>query len=306
MSLSDLTLDQILSEPLFAVQALGESLVRNIGAEWWLWAQIALALTLGLAADLWRRRDLRKRYLSQSFRVDVTYALVDLFHLWHFTVLIPAGLFVHATLQTYVPWITVDALAALPGWVQLAILFVVTDFCVYWYHRAQHSNIVLWQFHKTHHSQQELTALTAFRMPIIDRLVTLAALAVPAAVLGVNYAQPLAVLVILYFHQLLVHSATGWGFGRLGWLIVSPLFHEIHHSSRPEHVNRNYGGVLAIWDRLFGTYAPQGTAPIRWGLVDERVPESFIGQIFVPVVGLYRQAMAVTSSAAEPVKGPRR
>jgi hypothetical protein len=83
MSLSDLTLDQILSGPLFAVQALAESLVLNIGAERWLWAQIALALALilGLAADLWHRRDLRKRYLSRNFRVNVNYALVYLFQL---------------------------------------------------------------------------------------------------------------------------------------------------------------------------------------------------------------------------------
>jgi sterol desaturase/sphingolipid hydroxylase (fatty acid hydroxylase superfamily) len=221
-------------------------------------------------------------------------------------VLIRAGLFGHATLQTYVPWITVDALAALPGWVQLVILFAITDFCVYSYHRAQHSNIVLWQFNKTHQSKKELTALTAFWMPIVVRLVTLAALAVPAAALGVSYAQPLAVLVALYFHQLLVHSATGWGFSRLACLVFSPRFHEIHHSSRPEHLNRNYGSVLSIWDRLFGTRAPQVEAPARWVLVDEPVPGSFIGQIFVPVVGLYQLARHATFSAVEPAKGQRR
>tara|TARA_R110002072_G_scaffold88011_1_gene198266 strand:- start:1511 stop:2419 length:909 start_codon:yes stop_codon:yes gene_type:complete len=287
MTLSDLTFDQIVSDPLFAGQMLVESLVRNIGAEWWLWAQILVALALGLAVDLSERRDLRQRYASRNFRVDLTYALVDLFHIAHFTVLIPAGLLLSHALQTYAGWLTIDSLSALPAWAQLAILFIVTDFCVYWYHRGQHMNIVLWQFHKTHHSQRHMIALTGFRMPIFDRLVTLAVLSVPAAVMGVSYAYPLAILTVIYFHQLLIHSATGWSFGPLGWLIVSPQFHEIHHSTAPAHIDKNFGGALAIWDHLFGTYASAGEAPIRWGLVGERVPESFLGQIFVPIVGLY-------------------
>lgn len=63
------------------------------------------------------------------------------------------------------------------------------------------------------------------------------------------------------------------------------------------------GGALSIWDHLFGTYAPAGDAPIRWGLVGERVPESFVGQIFVPVVGLWgliRRRFASRPKAQEP------
>lgn len=303
MSLSDLTFQQALADPLGAVGIALESLGRNIGAEWWLWAQIGVALALGLAVDLTRRRDLRARYLSRNFQVNMTYALVDLFHLWHFTVLIPAGLFISNALQTHASWLTIDALSALPAWAQLLILFVVTDFCVNWYHRGQHVNIVLWPFQKTHHSQQHMTALTGFRMPIFDRLVTLAVLSVPAAVLGVSYAQPLLVLMVIYFHQLLIHSATGWGFGPLSWLIVSPQFHEVHHSALPSHIERNFGGALSSSDHLFGTYAPAGDAPIRWGLVGEQVTESFVGQIFVPAVGLWgliRRRFASRPKAQEP------
>lgn len=282
----------MLADPLGTLHLGLESLARNIGAEWWLWAQVGLALALGLLIDLSENRDLVKRYRSKNFRVDVTYALIDLFHIAHFTVIIPAGLFLTNFLSTHAGWLTIDSLAALPAWAQLLILFVFTDFCVYWYHRAQHMNPVLWQFHKTHHSQTEMTALTVFRMSILDRLVTLAVLSVPAAMMGVGYSFPLLIVTVLYFHQMLVHSATGWTLGPLGRIVVSPQFHEIHHSTAPEHIDRNFGGVLTVWDHLFASTADRGSAPIRWGLVGERVPESYIGQIFVPVVGLYRLARA--------------
>lgn len=288
MRLSELSPSQMLSDPFLTLQLGLESLARNIGAEWWLWAQVGVALALGLLIDLTENRDMVKRYRSKNFRVDATYAVIDLFHISHFVVLIPAGLFLTNFLNTHASWLKIDALAALPVWGQLLVLFVFTDFCVYWYHRFQHMSPVLWQFHKTHHSQIHMTALTVFRMSILDRLVTLTVLSVPAAMMGIGYTMPLLIVTILYFHQLMVHSATGWTFGPLGRIIVSPSFHEVHHSTAPEHVDKNFGGVLAIWDHLFASTAERGEGPIHWGLIGERVPESYIGQIFVPIVGLYR------------------
>jgi sterol desaturase/sphingolipid hydroxylase (fatty acid hydroxylase superfamily) len=287
MKASDLTFDIVLGEPLLALQTLLDSLVRNLGAESWLWLQIGLALGLGILVDLTERRDMVKRYLSRNFRVDATYALVDLLHIAHFTIIMPAGLFLTTLMQTHLPGLRIAALANLPAWAQLLILFTFTDFCVYWYHRAQHMNIVLWQFHKTHHSQEHMTALTVFRMPIFDRLVTLAVLTVPATVMDVSYAYPIGIVTVIYFHQLMVHSGVGWSLGPLGWLIVSPQFHEVHHSTAPEHIDKNFGGALAIWDRIFGTYVAHDGTPLTWGLVGERVPESFLGQIFVPFVGIH-------------------
>lgn len=287
MKLSQMPPTELLSDPFVTMQLVVESLARNIGAEWWLWAQIGVALAFGLIIDISENRDLVKRYLSRNFRVDVTYALVDLFHLAHFTVLVPAGLFVVKALETHAGWLTIGALAELPIWAQFLILFIVVDFWVYWYHRIQHTNIVMWQFHKTHHSQVHMTSLTVFRMSILDRLVTLLFLSVPTVILGVSYTQPLAVLVVIYFHQLLLHAGTGWTFGPLGRIIVSPSFHEVHHSTLREHVNSNYGGILTLWDHLFGTAVARGDKPITWGLIGEHVPESYIQQMFVPIVGLY-------------------
>ena len=217
------------------------------------------------------------------------YAIVDLSHVAHFFVLLPLSVFLTALLAAEAPWLKVEPLAALPGWAQLLILFVLTVFYAYWYHRLQHSNAYLWQFHKVHQSQRQLTGLTVFRMSILDRVVNLVALSVPAAIMGVSPAMPATLLILLQFHQTLLHSDTGWTFGRLRHLFVSPAFHDVHHSTAAGHANRNYAPVLAIWDHLFGSFSARGQDELEFGLDKEKVPESFTRQIFVPAVGLWRQ-----------------
>ena len=290
MKLTALSLQDVLADPLMALQILLESLVRNFVAESWFWTQLVLTLALGLVVDLVNHRNIRKTYLSKSFRVDFIYAIFDLLHVWHFLVLVPAGLLISNFLKTNAGWMRIDTLAGLPAWAQLLVLFAVVDFAVYFYHRLQHQSVVLWQFHKIHHSQEQLTALTTFRVPVLDRLVTLAVLSIPAAILSVSYSQPMIILAILTFHQLLIHSGSGWTFGWFGKFIVSPAFHETHHSTHPTHIDTNFGSVLVIWDRLFGSVAKPGHGNKNWGVVDERIPESFIAQQCVPLIGLYRLA----------------
>jgi len=74
-----------------------------------------------------------------------------------------------------------------PVLVQLVTLFVILDLCVYFMQRFQHRNIVAWQFHKTHHSQKELTALTSLRKSLLDRFFETSIVTVPAFVLSIDY-----------------------------------------------------------------------------------------------------------------------
>ncbi|RZA24749.1 MAG: sterol desaturase family protein, partial [Lysobacteraceae bacterium] len=204
--------------------------------------------------------------------------------------LLPVTLLVTRGLQTWAPWLEIRILADLPTWAQLLILFLFTDLCVYGWHRLQHENRIVWQFHKTHHSQVHLNVLTTYRATVFDRLFALAVLAIPAAMLKVDATLPLAIAGILQFHQLLIHSDSGWSFGPLDRVFVSPSFHEVHHSSLEPHLDKNYGGVLSVWDHLFGTWAPRGERELEYGLVGERLPEAWIKQQFTPWVGLWRLA----------------
>lgn len=280
----------ILADPAGSAMVVVDSVVRNVQAEGWFYGQFVAAIALGLAIDLFRRRDMVGRYWSRSVRVDGFYAILELMHLVQFAIILPVGLFLTRALQDWAPWLEVRALAELPIWAQLAILFVVTDFLVYWWHRLQHESRLVWQFHKTHHSQVNLNVMTTFRATVIDRIVALAVMAVPAAMMKIDAALPVAIAAVLQFHQLIIHSDTGWSFGPLDRVFVSPSFHEVHHSSLEPHLDKNYGGVLSIWDHLFGTWAPRGEQALVYGLVAERLPEAWGKQQLVPLIGLWRLA----------------
>lgn len=285
---TDLRPADLIADPAGSAAVVVDSLLRNVTAEGWFYGQFVAAVALGLAIDLLRRRDLKARYLSKSVRLDAFYGLLEFAHVVTFTIMLPVGLAITHALQAWAPWLEVKALATLPVWIQLLIVFVVTDFCVYWWHRLQHESRSVWQFHKTHHSQVHLNVMTAFRATILDRIVVLAVLAVPSAVMKVDAAYPVAIAAALQFHQLIIHSDSGWSFGPLDRIFVSPSFHEVHHSSLEPHLDKNYGGVLSVWDHLFGTYVARGERELEYGLVGERLPEAFLKQQLVPVVGLWR------------------
>ena len=278
------------NDPLQLVEVVGRSIARNVAAEAWFYGLFAGALAFGFAMDMVRRRNLIARYLSRGVRVDVIYGLLELAHVVQLLVIVPATALFTWVFRTYLPWITVNTPAFLAGWAQLLVLFLVSDFVVYWWHRLQHESRIVWQFHKTHHSQQHLNVFTTFRATIIDRLAALPAVTIPAAIMQVDTTMPFLLTAILLLHQLLIHSDTGMHFGPFERWFVSPSFHEVHHSSSEPHLDRNYGAVLAIWDHLFDTYAPRGNAPIRYGLVNATVPESYLCQQYVPLVGLWALA----------------
>lgn len=280
----------LLADPAGSAAVVVDSIVRNLSAEGWFYGQFVAAIAIGLAIDLVRKRRLVRRYWTKGVRVDAVYAALEFLHVIQFAVILPIGLFVTRGLQTWAPWLEVRALAELPVWIQLLILFVVTDFCVYWWHRLQHESRVVWQFHKTHHSQVHLNVMTTFRATVIDRIVALVVFAFPAAVMKVDASLPVAIAAVLQFHQLIIHSDSGWSFGPLDRVFVSPSFHEVHHSSLEPHLDRNYGGVLSIWDHLFGTWAARGDRELVYGLVAERLPEAWGKQQLVPVIGLWRMA----------------
>jgi sterol desaturase/sphingolipid hydroxylase (fatty acid hydroxylase superfamily) len=288
--LSSLTLDQVVTDPATAVSVLFESAARNLWAERILYLEIGLAVAFALAFDIYRRRDLRQRYLSRSVRVDMTYAAVEFTHLLQLAVIGMLPAVIAHFLRTHAPWLGFLPVDWMPLWCRWIVVFVVLDFVVYWQHRAQHASRFFWQLHKTHHSQVELTVFTVFRLPLIDRTVQTTVLAVASVMMGDDYAIPSSIAMILLLHQLIEHSDTGLSFGPLDRLFVSPRYHQVHHSTRADHLDRNFAGVFSIWDRMFGTYAEHGPGPLSYGLVDEELPESYFRQQFVPLTGLWRQA----------------
>jgi sterol desaturase/sphingolipid hydroxylase (fatty acid hydroxylase superfamily) len=147
-------------------------------------------------------------------------------------------------------------------------LFIGQEFCYYWYHRASHRIRFFWATHAVHHSPNQLTLSTAYRLGVTGKLTGSAMFFAPLVFLGVRPEVVMTTLYINLLYQFWLH--TTW-VPKLGWLeyvFNTPSAHRVHHASNVDYLDANYGGVLVIFDRLFGTYIEErADEPCRYGLV---------------------------------------
>ena len=284
---TDLRLNDLLSDPLGSGNVVVQSVVRNVGMEWQLYAVIAGALIVAAAVDLLQRRASLAKYGSRNARTDMLHGLVEMSHIHVLILIAPVAASLNGYVDAQAPWLRLADIAQLPIWAVLIIGVLATDFACYWLHRLKHSNRWLWQFHKVHHSQEQLTVLTFFRFPVVDRFLDFLIL-FPLGIVTGSAELPVALLLLRQIRSLLEHSALDWDYGVVGRVIVSPAYHSVHHSRAPEHINRNFGILLTVWDRMFGTRAERGPGPIQYGLAHEHVPECFWRQNLAPFEGLVR------------------
>ena len=150
----------------------------------------------------------------------------------------------------------------------LFALFIGQEFCYYLYHRAAHRVRWFWCNHAVHHSPNQLNLSAAYRIGIFGRLTGVAAFFVPLVWLGFPPKVVFAMLQLNLLYQFWIHAT--W-IPKLGWLeyvLNTPSAHRVHHAANVEYLDANYGGVLIVFDRLFGTYiAERDDLPCRYGLV---------------------------------------
>ena len=172
-------------------------------------------------------------------------------------------------------------LAAQPIALQIIEVFLIGDFLAYWEHRIRHSRLA-WRFHAVHHSPNELDWLSAKRVHPIDNLVPLFMRTAPILVSGFA-AFPIALyMAASAYWPIVCHANLNWKLGPFSHVIVSPVFHRWHHTKTVEGTDKNFGGLLAIWDLLFGTfYLPAGRTPQVFGL-DDPMTDDFVGQMLAP------------------------
>ena len=146
-----------------------------------------------------------------------------------------------------------SSLRAAAAWI---LVFLLVDFGQYWMHRASHRISLLWACHLVHHSSEELNYTVALRNSSLHGLF-LWVLPLPLAAAGVPW-QAFAVCYGLNVaYQFWLHTRIVGRLGPLEWILNTPSHHRVHHGRDPEYVDRNYGGVLIVWDRIFGTYAEE-------------------------------------------------
>ncbi len=150
----------------------------------------------------------------------------------------------------------------------LAALFLGVEFTYYWMHRAGHEIRWMWASHVVHHTPEHIHFASAFRLGATELLSGSWLFHMPLILIGFN---PLAVggmLAFNLFYQFWIHTDLVGKLGPLEWVLNTPSHHRVHHASNSEYLDRNYGGVLIIWDRLFGTFAQeQPWTEIVYGLV---------------------------------------
>jgi len=144
------------------------------------------------------------------------------------------------------------------------LLFVAEDLVYYGWHRASHEVRILWAAHENHHSSQHFNLSTALRQSWTTPLTTLPFWIV-LPLLGFHPWMVLTVSSISLIYQFWIHTELIHRMGPFEWIFNTPSHHRVHHGANVEYLDRNHGGILIVWDRIFGTFEPE-RARVRYGL----------------------------------------
>lgn len=137
------------------------------------------------------------------------------------------------------------------------LLMVAQDFCYYWFHRASHRIRWMWAAHVVHHSSENMNFSTAFRQSLMYPFAGMWVFWLPLVILGFDPNWVVFVVLLNLGLQFFVHTQAVRKLGPLEWLFNTPSHHRVHHGRNPQYIDKNYAGILIIWDKLFGTFVPE-------------------------------------------------
>jgi sterol desaturase/sphingolipid hydroxylase (fatty acid hydroxylase superfamily) len=152
------------------------------------------------------------------------------------------------------------------------VAFVVGDLLFWVSHVVRHRVPAFWRVHEVHHSQRSLNAFAGMRLHFAEAMIASTIVLVPAALLGISGEGATSLATFVIFANYVVHSNIRTNFGPLRYILVTPQSHRVHHSIEDEHRDTNFGGVLVVWDRLFGTQVRDFDAYPDTGVTNERFP----------------------------------
>ncbi|MDP3875717.1 MAG: sterol desaturase family protein [Methylobacter sp.] len=169
-------------------------------------------------------------------------------------------------------------LSYLPDSVTTWVLtFLAMDLLLYFLHKASHNFDALWMLHRVHHNDPCLNVSTAFRIHFLEVLFISVMKALLVVILGINGSVLLVNEAIIIFFTMLHHTNTAFrGEHTLGRFVITPYLHRAHHSTVRDEHDSNYGTVLSIWDRLFGTLTEREPAKIG---VNGNVPQGLFNLV---------------------------
>jgi len=180
---------------------------------------------------------------------------------------------------------------SLPFWV---LLFFLDDFTYYWFHRGNHELRFMWAGHVSHHNSQYYNLGTALRQGVGERVIKYVFWC-PLALLGFDPVMIVTMLSMSLIYQYWIHTEAIDRMPRwYEFVFNTPSHHRVHHASNIRYLDRNHGGTLIVWDRLFGTFSEEiEDDPVRYGLTRNIEKPTVLGAAF----GEYNNMMVDISRA---------
>jgi sterol desaturase/sphingolipid hydroxylase (fatty acid hydroxylase superfamily) len=159
----------------------------------------------------------------------------------------------------------IELASLIPTWAMWAMTFVLIDFVFYIYHRMSHRVRFLWAIHMSHHSSEEMNFAVSFRQawfgPVskIPFFIVLPLLGLDPTIIAVAG-------VVSTLWGIVGHTQIFGKLGPLEWIFNTPSHHRVHHGSNAQYIDKNYGNLFIIWDRIFGTFEEEKER-VTYGLV---------------------------------------
>jgi len=149
-------------------------------------------------------------------------------------------------------------------WWSVLLVLIAADFVYYWEHRIAHEVRLFWTQHAVHHSSRHMNASVAVRFGPFEGAIA-AVLHFPLILIGFPAELVFFAILVVLAYQVWIHTELIGKLGFLEGILNTPSNHRVHHARDDKYIDKNYGGILIIWDRMFGTYQREEEAP-NYGL----------------------------------------
>jgi sterol desaturase/sphingolipid hydroxylase (fatty acid hydroxylase superfamily) len=255
-------------------------------------------LTVLLEIGLARLKLIKSRYETKDTAVSLVMGL--------FSTL--AGLPLAAVVVAVGLWAYQHRLFTIPAdaWWAWVAVFLLEDVTYYWFHRLSHERRFWWASHVNHHSSQHYNLGTALRQTWTGEVAGTWLLWVPLMALGfppwmVAIEKGISLVYQYWVHTEAIRRLPRW----FEAVFNTPSHHRVHHARNPRYLDRNYAGILIVWDRLFGTFQPElDEEPCRYGLVHNLGTFNVLRVAFHEWIGIARDIVREPRHALGWLFGP--
>jgi len=181
-------------------------------------------------------------------------------------------------------WMSRDTMiSSQPALLQALEALIWFDFIGYWSHRAFHQIGILWRYHAIHHSSTEVDWLSSVRVHPVNEIGSRLAQTIPLVLVGYSAGVVVTFIPLLTFYAIMLHANVSWDFGKLRYIVGSPVYHRWHHTSEQEGLDKDFAAMFPWMDWMFGTlYFPKDRQPMEFGVLGEDIPNSLWKQLLYP------------------------